>query len=106
MSIGEKITAAGMLMALLFATGIDSPTDYTTAMWLTIICLGIAGVGLWILWIDAGRKESIRRTKEIRRSGKIAAEDKWSSISTGQAERGRVHNRDSDNEKETAREVI
>jgi hypothetical protein len=106
MSRGEKTTAAGMFMALLFATGIDSPTGYVAATWLTIICLGITGVGLWLLWIDAGRKESIRRTKEIRRSGKIAAEDRWNSITTRSTERGRVHNRDSDNEKGAAREVI
>lgn len=88
--------------------GIDSPTPQGQMLviggMLISVCMTL--LGIWFGWIEKGRRESIKRTMEIRRAGKIAAEDTKSTLPVRKTERGHIHNRDSNEEKAQERRVI
>ena len=81
--------------------GIDSPASQGQMLviggMLISVCMTL--LGIWFEWIEKGQRESIQRTMEIMRAGKIAAEDTKSTFPVRKTERGRIHNRDSDKEK-------
>lgn len=81
--------------------GIDSPAPQGQMLVIggMLISACVMLLGIWFEWIEKGQRESIQRTMEIRRAGKIAAEDTKSTFPVRKTERGRIHNRDSDKEK-------
>lgn len=88
--------------------GIDSPAPQGQMLVIggMLISVCVTLLGIWFEWIEKGQRESIQRTMEIRRAGKIAAEDTKSTLQVRKTERGRIHNRDSDEEKAQERRVI
>ena len=75
---GEKVVAASVFIALLFATGLDADneTSCLIAAVGAVVCLLITMFGMWLMWLDAGRAESRRRVEEMRRISKIDYEDR------------------------------
>ena len=102
MKKGEMLITTGISFFLLCSMGIDSPAPQ--GQMLISACVTL--LGIWFEWIEKGQRESIQRTMEIRRAGKIAAEDTKSTFPVRKTERGRIHNRDSDKEKAQERRVI
>lgn len=88
--------------------GIDSPAPQGQMLVIGGMLLSacVTLLGIWFEWIEKGQRESIQRTMEIRRAGKIAAEDTKSTFPVRKTERGHIHNRDSDKEKAQERRVI
>ena len=88
--------------------GIDSPASQGQMLviggMLISVCMTL--LGIWFEWIEKGQRESIQRTMEIRRAGKIAAEDTKSTLPVRKTERGRIHSRDCREEKAGARRVV
>lgn len=88
--------------------GIDSPAPQGQMLVIggMLISMCVSLLGFWFEWIEKGQHESIRRTMEIRRAGKIVAEDTKSTLPVRKTERGRIYNRDSNEEKAQERRVI
>lgn len=101
MKKGEILITTGISFFLLCSMGIDSPVPQGQMLVIggMLISAGVTLLGIWFEWIEKGQRESIQRTMEIRRAGKIAAEDTKSTFPVRKTERGRIHNRDSDKEK-------
>ena len=101
MKKSEILITTGISFFLLCSMGIDSPAPQGQMLviggMLISVCMTL--LGIWFEWIEKGQRESIQRTMEIRRAGKIAAEDTKSTFPVRKTERGRIHNRDSDKEK-------
>lgn len=57
--------------------GIDSPAPQGQMLVIggMLISACVTLLGFWFEWIEKGQRESIQRTMEIRRAGKIAAEE-------------------------------
>lgn len=89
----EMLQITGISFFLLWGIGIDSPAPQGQRIVMAgmLISAIIAVIGCWLRWIEKGQEESIRRTHEIRRSGKIAAEDSKSTIRAEKTKRSRVH---------------
>jgi hypothetical protein len=104
----EMLQITGISFFLLWGMGIDSPAPQGQRIVMAgmLISAIIAVIGCWLRWIEKGQEESIRRTHEIRRSGKIAAEDSKSTIRAEKTKRSRVHSRDCREEKAGARRVV
>lgn len=101
MKKGEILITTGISFFLLCSMGIDSPVPQGQMLVIggMLISVCVTLLGFWFEWIKKGQRESIQRTMEIRRAGKIAAEDTKSTFPVRKTERGRIHNRDSDKEK-------
>ena len=101
MKKGEILITTGISFFLLCSMGIDSPVPQGQMLVIGGMLLSacVTLLGIWFEWIEKGQRESIQRTMEIRRAGKIAAEDTKSTFPVRKTERGRIHNRDSDKEK-------
>lgn len=101
MKKGEILITTGISFFLLCSMGIDSPVPQGQMLVIggMLISACVTLLGIWFEWIEKGQRESIQRTMEIRRAGKIAAEDTKSTFPVRKTERGRIHNRDSDKEK-------
>lgn len=101
MKKGEMLITTGISFFLLCSMGIDSPAPQGQMLVIGGMLLSacVTLLGIWFEWIEKGQRESIQRTMEIRRAGKIAAEDTKSTFPVRKTERGRIHNRDSDKEK-------
>nr|DAX88214.1 MAG TPA: hypothetical protein [Caudoviricetes sp.] len=101
MKKGEILITTGISFFLLCSMGIDSPAPQGQMLVIggMLISACVTLLGIWFEWIEKGQRESIQRTMEIRRAGKIAAEDTKSTFPVRKTERGRIHNRDSDKEK-------
>lgn len=101
MKKGEILITTGISFFLLCSMGIDSPAPQGQMLVIGGMLLSacVTLLGIWFEWIEKGQRESIQRTMEIRRAGKIAAEDTKSTFPVRKTERGRIHNRDSDKEK-------
>ena len=101
MKKGEMLITTGISFFLLCSMGIDSPAPQGQMLVIggMLISACVTLLGIWFEWIEKGQRESIQRTMEIRRAGKIAAEDTKSTFPVRKTERGRIHNRDSDKEK-------
>ena len=101
MKKGEILITTGISFFLLCSMGIDSPVPQGQMLVIggMLISACVTLLGIWFEWIEKGQRESIQRTMEIRRAGKIAAEDTKSTFPVKKTERGRIHNRDSDKEK-------
>lgn len=108
MKKGEILITTGISFFLLCSMGIDSPVPQGQMLVIGGMLLSacVTLLGIWFEWIEKGQRESIQRTMEIRRAGKIAAEDTKSTFPVRKTERGRIHNRDSDKEKAQERRVI
>lgn len=108
MKKSEILITTGISFFLLCSMGIDSPAPQGQMLviggMLISVCMTL--LGIWFEWIEKGQRESIQRTMEIRRAGKIAAEDTKSTLPVRKTERGHIHNRDSDEEKAQERRVI
>lgn len=108
MKKGEILITTGISFFLLCSMGIDSPAPQGQMLviggMLISVCMTL--LGIWFEWIEKGQRESIQRTMEIRRAGKIAAEDTKSTLPVRKTERGHIHNIDSDKEKAQERRVI
>lgn len=108
MKKGEILITTGISFFLLCSMGIDSPASQGQMLviggMLISVCMTL--LGIWFEWIEKGQRESIKRTMEIRRAGKIAAEDTKSTLPVRKTERRHIHNRDSDKEKAQERRVI
>lgn len=104
----EMLQITGISSFLLCSMGIDSPAPQGQMLVIggMLISACVTLLGFWFEWIEKGQRESIQRTMEIRRAGKIAAEDTKSTLPIRKTERGRIHNRDSDKEKAQERKVI
>lgn len=76
MKKGEMLITTGISFFLLCSMGIDSPAPQGQMLviggMLMSVCMTL--LGFWFEWIEKGQRESIQRTMEIRRAGKIAAE--------------------------------
>lgn len=76
MKKGEILITTGISFFLLCSMGIDSPVPQGQMLviggMLMSVCMTL--LGFWFEWIEKGQRESIQRTMEIRRAGKIAAE--------------------------------
>ena len=104
----EMLQITGISSFLMWSMGIDSPAPQgqrIVVVWMLISAI-VAAIGYWLRWIEKGQEESIRRTHEIRRIGKIAAEDSKSTIRAEKTKRSRVHSRDCLEEKVGARRVV
>lgn len=101
MKKSEILITTGISFFLLCSMGIDSPVPQGQMLVIggMLISACVTLLGIWFEWIEKGQRESIQRTMEIRRAGKIAAEDTKSTFPVRKTERGRIHNRDSDKEK-------
>lgn len=108
MKKGEILITTGISFFLLCSMGIDSPAPQGQRIVMAgmLISAIVAVIGCWLRWIEKGQEESIRRTHEIRRIGKIAAEDSKSTIRAEKTKRSRVHSRDCREEKVGARRVV
>lgn len=75
---GEKVVAASVFIALLFATGLDADneTSCLIAAVGAVVCLLITMFGMWLMWLDEGRAESKRRVEQMRRASKIDYKDR------------------------------
>ncbi|CUO66296.1 hypothetical protein [Agathobacter rectalis] len=108
MEKSEILITTGISFFLLCSMGIDSPAPQGQMLVIggMLVSACVTLLGIWFGWIEKGQRESIKRTMEIRRAGKIAAEDTKSTLPVRKTERGRIHNRDSDKEKAQERRVI
>ena len=77
MKKGEILITTGISFFLLCSMGIDSPAPEGQMLVIggMLISVCVTLLGFWFEWIEKGQRESIQRTMEIRRAGKIAAED-------------------------------
>ena len=82
MKKGEILITTGISFFLLCSMGIDSPAPQGQMLVIggMLISACVTLLGIWFEWIEKGQRESIQRTMEIRRAGKIAAEDTKSTL--------------------------